>query len=80
MSDKENNVMLAVVIALIVLLALGGFGMMGFSNWGTGGMMNGFYGGLGFMWLFGWLIMVLVVVALVLFILWLIKQLQGDKK
>ncbi len=40
-----------------------------------GGMMTGAYG-FGFMWLFGWVFMVLVVVALVLLIIWLIKQIQ----
>ncbi|MBS3099497.1 hypothetical protein J4462_04755 [Candidatus Pacearchaeota archaeon] len=79
MKNSENNIALAVVIALVILLAISGLGTRGFSNWGMGGMMPGFYGGFGFMWLFGWLIMILVMVALFLFILWLIKQLQGDK-
>ena len=43
-----------------------------FSN--VGGMMGGYYGAGGF-W-FGWLFMALIIVALVLLILWLIKQIQ----
>ena len=85
MSNKENNVVFGIIIALIVLLFLSGFGMMGFGNFGmmgfgNFGMMNGFYGGFGFMWIIGWLIMILIVIALVFFILWLINQLQGDKR
>lgn len=78
MTDNQNNIALAIVIALVVILLYGGFGMMGFG--GTGGMMSGFYGGFGFMWLFGGLIMILVIVALVLFIFWLIKQLRREKR
>ncbi|MEK6933731.1 MAG: hypothetical protein AABW75_02525 [Nanoarchaeota archaeon] len=79
--NKENNAILVIVITLVVFLVLGGFGMMGFGNYGgMYGMMNGFYGGFGFMWIFGWLIMILVLIALVLFIMWLIKQLTGDER
>ncbi|MEK6906112.1 MAG: hypothetical protein AABW81_00650 [Nanoarchaeota archaeon] len=41
---------------------------------GMGGMMSGTYG-YGFMW-FGWIFSLLVFVALVLLIMWLIKQIQ----
>jgi len=41
---------------------------------GFGGMMSGTYG-LGGMW-FGWVFSVLVLVAIVLFIIWLVKQIQ----
>jgi uncharacterized membrane protein len=40
-------------------------------NWGYG------FGG---MWIFGFLFMALILVALVLFILWLVKQLQNDNR
>lgn len=39
-------------------------------------MMGGFYSGIFGMGFFGWIFMLLVVVALVLFIVWLVKQLQ----
>ena len=75
--NKENNIALALVIALLVLFLFGGFGMMSFG--GFGGMMSGYYGSFGFIWLFGWLIKALLVIALVLFILWLINQTQREK-
>lgn len=40
------------------------------------GMMSGFYGGMFGMGFFGWIFMALVIVVLVLFVVWLIKQLQ----
>jgi len=91
MEIKEQPLLLVVIIALIVLVVFGGAGMMSFGNFsGYGrmmnygyGMMGGSYGyGLGFgaMWLFGTLMMILVVVALVLLILWLIKQLQEPER
>lgn len=42
------------------------------------GMMDEFYGMMG-MGFFGWIFMVLIVVALVLFIIWLVKELQKKK-
>ena len=72
---ENNNLLIGIVIAVAIFLV---FGMFGF-----GGMMGGGYGmmgnlgyGLGGMWIFGYLFMILILVALVLFILWLIKQLQ----
>lgn len=41
-------------------------------------MVGGFYGG--GMYFFGWIFMILILVALVLFIVWLIKQIQKPKK
>ena len=43
------------------------------------GMMDGMYG-YGFMWIFGWLFMILVIVALALLIVWLIKQITSNNK
>lgn len=40
------------------------------------GMMSGFYG----MNFFGWLFMSLVIIALFLFVIWLINELTGNKK
>lgn len=40
---------------------------------------NNYYG-FGGMWTFGWLFMILIVVALVLFLVWLLKQIQEAKK
>ena len=66
----NNNLLIGIVIAIAVFLLLGMFGF--------GGMIGGF--GFGSMWIFGFLFMTLILVALVLFILWLVKQLQEDKK
>jgi len=76
MTNKENNIAPSVVIALVILLAISGFSMMGFG--GIGGMMGNWNYGFGGMWIFGFLFMTLILVALVLFILWLSKQLQSD--
>ena len=57
---------------------MGSGGMMNFGGMGDmGSMMSGYYGvGWG---LFGWLFSILVIVALVLLIIWLIKQIQKSK-
>jgi len=71
--ENNNNLLIGIIIAVTVFLLLGMFGfggMMGSSY----GMMSGF--GFGSMWIFGFLFMTLILVALVLFILWLIKQIQ----
>ena len=78
--NKENNTIIVVIVLLLIFLAFGGFEMMGYNNYGgMYRMMNGFYGGFGFMWIFGGLIMILVLITLVLFIIWLIKQLSDER-
>ncbi len=78
MAEKiSNNLVIAIAIAVLVILLFGWTGMMGFG--GMGGMMGNLWYGFGGMWMFGFLFMSLIVIALVLFIIWLIKQLQ-DKK
>jgi len=74
--NKNNNTIFIVIIIILAVLLFGGFGygMMGFNGWNMGSMMYGFNYGI------GWLVMILIVVALVLFILWLVKQLQGGKR
>ena len=75
---KNDNTALIIVVVVLAIFLFGGAGMMGFPF--MGGMMSGFYGGFGGMWLFGWLFMSLILVAFVLFILWLIKQLNLEGK
>lgn len=84
---NNQNTWIVVILVVLAALLVGGFGMMGFgyggygSNYGYGmmrgyypyGMMSGTYG------IFGFAMMILVTLALVLFIVWLVKQL-GDKK
>lgn len=68
----KNNFAPIGVLILVILLVFGGFGMMG-----PGGMMGyGFGFGIG---LLGWLFMILFVIAFVLFIVWLVKQIQEHK-
>jgi uncharacterized membrane protein len=77
---KSEHVVVIVVVVLALVFLFSGFGMMGFSG-NYGGMMSGFNNfGFGFMWLFGWLFMALLLVALVLFIIWIVKQLQEPQK
>ena len=71
MTNKNNeyNILIIVIVVILALFLFSGFGMMGF-----GGMMGNYsFSG---MWIFGFLFMALILVALVLFIIWLIKQLQ----
>ncbi|PIO07347.1 hypothetical protein COU59_03405 [Candidatus Pacearchaeota archaeon CG10_big_fil_rev_8_21_14_0_10_34_12] len=68
---KQDNTLTWIIIAVLAVLLFGGFGMMGFP---FSGMMYGY--GFSGMWIFGWMFMILILVALVLFITWLIKQLQ----
>ena len=66
---KQDNTLTLIIIAISAVFLFGGFGMMGFP-FGTG--VYGFSG----MWIFGWLFMALIFTALVLFIVWIIKELQ----
>lgn len=74
---KQDNTLAIVLVVILVLFLFGasaGFGMMGC------GRMMGSYEGLGFTWIFMSLIWILVIIALVLGILWLAKQLEKDRK
>ena len=73
----SNNLLIGILIAVVVFLVLGvsgfggmmgGYGMMGNWSYGFGGML-----------VFGWLFMILVIIALLLFIVWLVKQLQNTQ-
>ncbi|MEK6913008.1 MAG: hypothetical protein AABX26_03585 [Nanoarchaeota archaeon] len=74
---NNNDLLIGIIIAVAVFLLLGVFGFGGMMS-GSYGMMGNWGYGLGGMWIFGFLFMILILVALVLFILWLIKQLQED--
>lgn len=79
MKNENNMAVWVVVIVLIIFLIFGGFGMMGFGNYRYG-MMNRFYpSGFGFMWISMSFIWILVIIALVLLIAWLVRQLQMPK-
>ena len=74
----DNNLLIGIIITVAVFLFFGLFGFGGMMGNGYGMMGNWGYGFSG-MWIFGFLFMALILVALILFILWLIKQLQNDK-
>ena len=77
---KAENLILTIVIAFLLVFLISGLfgGMMDYNKYGYG-MMGNLFGGFGFMWIFGSLFMVLVLIALVLLIAWLIKQLQNHE-
>ena len=64
-----------IVIGMLIVLTSFVSAHTGDDNSNHHGMMGGVYG-YGFMWFFGWFFMILILVALVLFIVWLIKQIQ----
>ncbi len=68
---KNNNLLIGIIIAVTAFLFLGVFGF--------GGRLNSSYGMMPMMG-FGWIFMFLIFVVLILSIMWLIKQLQEDKK
>ena len=78
MEDKQIlNTVLIVLGIFIALFLLPMLGFMGFGHYGIAGMMAGFFfAGFLFMLLF-W---VVIIIALVLFITWLIRQLSEGKK
>lgn len=77
---KTENLILSIVIAFLAVFVISLLsGMMSYNSYGIG-MMGNFFGGFGFMWLFGWLFMILILVALVLFIIWMVKQLQPPQQ
>ncbi|MEK6910574.1 MAG: hypothetical protein AABW82_02265 [Nanoarchaeota archaeon] len=78
MKNKENIITFFILL-LVVFFIFGGFGMISFDSYNSSGMMGNFGYGFGGMWIFGFLFMTLISVALVLFILWLIKQLGEGK-
>ena len=74
----NNNLIIGIVIAVAVFLLLG---MFGFGGMMPGyGMMGNWGYGFGAMWIFGFLFMALILIALVLFIFRLIKQLQHNNR
>jgi len=75
----NNNLVIGIVIGVAIFLLFGMFGFGGMMGGGYGMMGNWNYG-FGGMWIFGFLFMTLILVALILFILWLVKQLQNDNK
>lgn len=72
---KTENLVITIVVAFFAVMMLGWLFSysLGFNNYGYGmmSMMGNFFGGFGAMRLFGWLFMLLILIALILFIAWL---------
>ncbi len=80
---KAKQIAYLVMVSLVfVSLASPVLAHAGEDDYDHHGMMNGFYSGMGWlgMGFFGWIFMILIVVALVLFIVWLIKRIQEPKR
>ena len=78
---KDSETIRWILIAIAVIVFFSGFGMMRFGSYGYGGMMNLMYGSYGSgMMFFGWIYGILVLVALVLFIMWLVRQLESPRR
>ena len=81
---KNNETVLWIILGMAVLFVFsGGFGMMGFGSreYGYSGMMSMMYGSYGSgMMFFGWIYSLLILAALILFIVWLVQQLQNPRK
>ena len=75
MKEQSITGIVIVIVCIVVVLALiGSWCMMGFGGYQYG--MMGYYPGFWFMPLIGGLFMILLVVALILLIVWLGKQMQ----
>ena len=69
----KNETLVLIILGAIVLALL----FTGVGYGGYGGMMSMMYGNFGGgMMFFGWLYGILILVALILFIVWLAKQIQ----
>ena len=65
---KNENLIIGIGVLVFIVLLFGGFG----------GMMNMMYGTYGSgMMFFGWIYGLLILIALILLIFWLAKQLQN---
>ena len=79
---ERDNRLIWSVIAIVLFFLLFVMPLNGSSWGGLCGMMGG-YGynyGYGMMGGFGWIFMLLIIVALILFIIWIIQQVQDNNK
>ena len=73
---RKINLILPIFVSLISFV-VAHTGEDDYAHHMAGGMMgNWMMGGYGTGWFFGWLFMTLTIVALILLIVWLIKQIQ----
>ena len=78
---EKKEIVLLVVLGLALLILFNGFGFVGCSGYraGYGGMMGWMFPSFGSMMIFALIFWVLLIAALVLFVMWLVKQLQEPK-
>ncbi|MBI3622711.1 hypothetical protein HY212_01350 [Candidatus Pacearchaeota archaeon] len=75
---KDNNALIIAIIVILAVLFFGGFGygMMGYGNYNwMWNMMSG-YSGYGIYFILNWILNIAMIVAVILLIVWLIKQIQ----
>ncbi|MBS3078729.1 hypothetical protein J4218_01275 [Candidatus Pacearchaeota archaeon] len=74
MVNKNNNLVIGIVVILVVIFLLGIFGS-GYGMMNSGyGMMGGLNGGYGYgMMAFGWITWILIIALIIAAIYWLIK-------
>ena len=77
---KDNETIVWILIVVAVIFVFSGFGMFGYvgTSYGYSGMMGNY--GFSGMWVFPWILMTLIFVALILFIIWLARQLQNPRR
>ena len=74
---NKNNItwIVALIVLIFLLLIIPTWNLYGFRS-----MMGSYYGGYGMMGGFGWIFMLVLFIAIILFIVWLIQQLLNNKK
>ena len=83
MKNKKFNLILSVLIMSLLFINLIGLGLAHGGEIASSydeNMMSDAYGGMFGIGFFGWILMIVVVIALILFIAWMIKNLKKDKK
>ena len=82
MENKQKSRIVFVLVSLLLILSVASsvLAHVGEDDYGHHGMMGGYFGGMWGMSLFGWVFMILIIVALILFIIWMIKQIQEPKR
>ncbi len=80
---RNDNLVLTIVIIILALFAISTlFNTFSYNRYGYGmmSMMGNYWGGYGTMPVFGWLFMIVILIALILFIVWLVRQLQHPQE
>jgi len=77
----KNTLKTLIFTSFFFLLALANpiMAHSGDDTYGHHSMMGGYWGGINGMWVFGWIFMLLIIIALVVFIVWMVKKIQQEK-